>query len=160
VGRVVAASVLGVAVATASISGLWNLATVAVVAVQPRIPLVGAEGVAFAHQVAGRPGVVTLAPDHDHPLSLLSGLRMYLGYTGWVWSYGLPYQDRLDRLTEIYTGGPAGLAAAQRAGISWICLGPPEKRQFRADPAVLEATFPVTVRQGEWELLEVPHAGR
>jgi hypothetical protein len=156
--RIVLGVVLAAASMAASASGLWNLATVCSVTAQPRIPLVSAEGMAFARAAAGRPGVVALSPDHDHPLSLLSGLRIYLGYTGWVWSYGLPYQDRLEVLNRIYSGGPTGLAAAQGAGISWVALGPPERARFHTDAAILEATFPVTVRVGAWELLEVPGA--
>ena len=158
-GRAAAGFALALVAVGASASGLWNLATLGAVASQPRIPLVGEQGVTFAREVGGRSGVVALAPDHDHPLALLSGLRIYLGYTGWVWSYGLPYQDRLDQLTRIYSGGPRGLEAARKAGVSWVALGPPEERQFHADRDLLEKTFPVAVREGAWELLEVPHGG-
>ena len=44
--------------------------------------------------------IVASAPDHNSPV-VLSGRPMFMGYTGTLWSHGLPYQKREEMLKDV-----------------------------------------------------------
>jgi hypothetical protein len=115
------------------------------------------DGVAFAEMIRERtpPGAVILTtPTYNTPV-FLTGRRVFMGYAGFLWANGLPYQEREQDLRAIYAGGPDAQDLLERGGISYIVLGPQERREVEPNETFL-AQFPVVAEIGEYRLLEVP----
>jgi len=114
------------------------------------------DGIAFAEMIRERttPGSVILtAPTYNTPV-FLTGRRVFMGYAGFLWANGLPYQERERDLRAIYAGGPGAEDTARRYGISYIVVGPQELREVAPNDAFL-ARLPLVGQVGEYRLYEV-----
>jgi len=111
------------------------------------------DGIAFAEMIRERtaPGAVILtAPTYNTPV-FLTGRRVFMGYAGFLWANGLPYQEREQDLRAIYAGGPDAEDTGRRYGISYIVVGPQELREVAPNEAFL-ARFPLVGQVGEYRL--------
>ncbi len=83
--------------------------------------------------------VVACAARHDHPVSVLAGRRVVVGYEGWMWSQGLDSAARTRDLKEILALGPGAATAAARYGVRYVVLGPGDRPPSRTGlPVVAE----------------------
>lgn len=114
------------------------------------------DGVAFAEMIRERTpptAVILTAPTYNTPV-FLTGRRVFMGYTGHLWSNGLPYMERERDLRAIYAGGPNAEDLLRRSGVSYIVLGPQERQEVAPNDTYL-VRFPVVAETGEYRLLEV-----
>lgn len=74
------------------------------------------------------PGSVFLTgQEANNPISGLAGRPIILGYTGWLWSYGLDYEERqvdVGRMMEATEDTPELL---KTYGIDYVVIGPNER---------------------------------
>jgi hypothetical protein len=94
------------------------------------------------------------ATNHDNPLSIASGRKLYVGYEGWLWTYGIDANDRLEEVHEMYTGSTRGQELVRRREISYIALGPQELSRYKPNVEQLEALYPVVVEYKNYKLLK------
>jgi hypothetical protein len=114
------------------------------------------DGVAFAEMIREQTpptAVILTTPTYNTPV-FLTGRRVFMGYAGFLWANGLPYVEREQDLRAIYAGEPGAEDLLERTGISYIVLGPQERRDVAPNDAFL-ARFPVVIELGEYRLLEV-----
>jgi hypothetical protein len=114
------------------------------------------DGVAFAEMIreqTPQSAVILTTPTYNTPV-FLTGRPVFMGYAGFLWANGLPYVEREQDLRAIYAGEPGAEDLLQRTGISYIVLGPQERREVAPNDAFL-ARFPVVIELGEYRLLEV-----
>lgn len=76
--------------------------------------------------------VLALAPVHDHPLIVLAGQTAYLGFPGWVWSYGLSYHQREVELKTWYHDG-----FTSQSPVTHVILGPAERSYYQVESLTL-----------------------
>lgn len=124
------------------------------------IPLADKNGVEFARLVEeytdeDPDALILIAPSHDHPVSLLSGRRIYVGYEGWLWTYGLSARTRIEEARQMYAATPYGLQLLRQRNIDYLVLGPHEGHHFRPNEAALTGMFPIVAESGPWRLLKV-----
>jgi hypothetical protein len=115
-----------------------------------------ADGIAFAGQVrdATPAGSVILAdPSYNSPI-LLAGRPVFIGYPGWLFANGLPYQQREADVRTMYGGQAGAEDLLRRSGIDYILIGPQERAGVSPNEAFL-ARFPVVVEVGQYRLLRV-----
>lgn len=84
----------------------------------------------------------------------LTGRPTLLGYTGHVFSRGLPYTDREAAISRIYAGEPDADQLLQQYGIEYIVLSPIERNNLTVNDAYL-ARFTKVAEAGEYALYEV-----
>ena len=114
------------------------------------------DGVGFAQMILEKTpptAVILTTPTYNTPV-FLTGRRAFMGYAGFLWANGLPYTEREQDLRAIYAGGPDAEDKLRRNGISYIVLGPQERREVAPNEAFL-ARFPIVAELGEYRLLEV-----
>jgi hypothetical protein len=122
-----------------------------------------AEDRALAAQVAERtPPDSVIATDgrHDDPLMTLAGRRALVGYTGWLWSYGIDYRTRQDAAATILQGCAAQHQAScaatdliARYGVSYVEV---RLSQVAADVAQWWATtYPPVAQAGDVVVYDV-----
>jgi len=93
------------------------------------------------------------APTWNTPV-FLSGRRSLLGYTGHVWSRGLPYTDREADIKRIYAGEADAEQLIDKYGIEYIVVSPIERSNLTVNDAFFER-FTRVAEAGEYRLYEV-----
>ncbi len=63
----------------------------------------------------------------NNPVASLAGRRLVLGYTGWLWSYGLDFAQRESDVRRIYEGAPEAPELLRQYGIDFVMIGPSER---------------------------------
>jgi hypothetical protein len=98
--------------------------------------------------------VILTAPVFDTPV-YLTGRPIYMGYVGYLWANGLPYPEREPIVAAIYRGDAGALDLARDHGISYVVLGPHERREAEPNEAFL-TSLPVVGAVGEYRLFQIP----
>lgn len=64
--------------------------------------------------------LVLTSTSHHHWVPCLAGNPVFMGYPGWLWSWGIAYTYREKEIFEIWTGRPLALELIRRHGIRFI----------------------------------------
>lgn len=94
------------------------------------------------------------APTWNTPV-FLTGRRSLLGYTGHVWSRGLPYAQREADIARIYAGEPDAMDLLHRYRVDYVVVSPVERNSLTVNDAFF-AALPVVAEAGQYRLHEVP----
>jgi hypothetical protein len=92
---------------------------------------------------------------HNHPITLLTGRRVVLGYPGWMWSQGLHYQGREDALQAIFRLSEDAPRLLRAYGVDYVVIGPDERERFGADTEAYQVRFPPLLRTESYEIFAV-----
>ncbi len=141
-------------------AGLADALSVTVSARTGGIQLTSADDIQFAKQVKAatyqEPNALFIAAtDHDHAMTTVSGRRMYMGYEGWLWTYGFEWSGRQKELEAMYQLSPQGEQLIKSKGIDYITLGPKEVSKYKAATEALTTRFPTVLEFGQYKLLKV-----
>jgi hypothetical protein len=75
--------------------------------------------------------VLAAVPDPDHPAAFW-GAKVAMGYTGHLWSHGIDYLEREEKLDRVFKGQENWLDLAKSIGVTHIYWGENEKRKYGA----------------------------
>jgi hypothetical protein len=75
--------------------------------------------------------VLAVVPDPNHP-AMFWGAGVAMGYPGHLWSHGIDYADREQKLDRIFRGESDWRFLAHDIGITYIYWGENEKRKYGA----------------------------
>jgi uncharacterized membrane protein len=71
--------------------------------------------------------VFVVADDHNSPIPTLAGRRELVGYTAWLWTYGLgDYIQRGEDDKRVLDGDPTALDLVKKYGVNYVMIGPQE----------------------------------
>jgi hypothetical protein len=130
--RALSVLIIGSVLATGTLGVIRLLPfTPAGVAITGPYTLASAAEIRMAAEVEARTAgsaVFLTSPSFDDPIPLLTGRPVVLGYTGWLWSYGLDYTRRQEDVTVTLAGCGATaigecapiLAVLQRYDVSYV----------------------------------------
>jgi hypothetical protein len=116
------------------------------------------EEVQLAEQVrASTPprALFAAGPRHNHPVSLLGGRRLLMGFPGYLWSTGIDFTARQRDLEAIFTLSPAAADLLRAYGVDYVVIGPFEREQLRADVPGYRARYPRVVHTADYEVFAV-----
>jgi hypothetical protein len=88
------------------------------------------------------------ASECNHPL-LLSGRKCLVGYTGHLWSYAIPYEERYEKLRLVMLGREKWRETASELGADFLFWGRFEEKVFAGSPQPWRGVYPV-VSSGAW----------
>jgi hypothetical protein len=74
----------------------------------------------FKELRASSSDLVLTSSSHHHWTPCLAGNPVFMGYPGWLWSWGIAYSYREKELFEIWTGRPMALDLIRTHGIRYI----------------------------------------
>jgi len=86
-------------------------------------------------------------PTYNHPL-LLSGCKMVEGYNGHLYSYGIDYQPRLDKLESMMMGEEGWREIARELNVRYLFWGSREEDAYKGSTEPWK-NLPV-VASGDW----------
>lgn len=98
-----------------------------------RILLLDNEDINFADFVSKNTNphaVFATGSQHNHPIPVLSGRKILVGYTGWLWTYGINYGKREQDLRKIYLGDHNTKTLLENYNVDYLVVGPGERSQF------------------------------
>jgi hypothetical protein len=110
--------------------------------------LVSTQGVAWAAQVATvvpQSSTILTSQQHNNPVSMLSGRPIVMGYPGWLWTYGIDYDQTLSNVEAIYAGAPNAKELLAKYGVGYVEIGPNELAQLTVNRAYF-SSFPIVAR--------------
>ena len=91
---------------------------------------------------------------HNHPIHVLAGRRVVMGYPGWLWSQGYDYRDRQRDVQTIFVMSPQASELLEAYGVDYVVVGPGEQDQFGADPDLFRARYPTVIRTDTYEVFK------
>jgi len=94
------------------------------------------------------------ASSHNHPIPALAGRSTLVGFHGWLWSHGLPYQERADDIRQIYRGGRQAEELISKYKINYVTIGPLEKSEYQINESFL-IKFPTIRLTTGWTIYDV-----
>ncbi|MDP4000357.1 MAG: hypothetical protein Q8Q11_02920 [bacterium] len=88
----------------------------------------------------------------NNSIGSLAGRRLALGYSGWLWSYGLDFKGREADVSRIYEADPETPALLRKYGIDYVVIGPSElsDKGYKVDEAYFAKRYPL------WERFDSP----
>lgn len=103
---------------------------------------------------------------HNHPIPSLTGRPRVMGYEGWLWSHGIPWEEITARKADIKAMYEGNYTLLQKYGIEYVCIGPFERafaaeNQFTINDAAFEdgsryeLTYNAEVKGERWRLYKV-----
>ena len=99
--------------------------------------------------------LVAVGLQHNHPVPVLAGRRVVMGYPGWLWSQGYDYRQRESDLRSIYGLGVDVSRTIDTYGIDYVVVGPNEVAQLGANRAAFASRFPSLAKTANYELFAV-----
>ncbi len=92
---------------------------------------------------------------HNHPVPVLAGRRVLLGYTGWHWSQGVDVTAREREVRAIFALGDDAAAILAQYRVSYVVIGPWEREHLGANAEAFRARFPAPIRTEHYEVFDV-----
>jgi len=77
---------------------------------------------------------------HISPI-VLSGRKRYVGYTGWLWSRGINYKNRLEEEKIMFAGKEDSASLMKEKGINYVLIGNQEFNEFYVNTPFFEETL-------------------
>ena len=98
---------------------------------------------------------VLTADQHNHPVPALTGRKVVMGYTGWLWSYGLNYLPAQIDDGQIFAGSSESAALLKKYDISYVVIGPNELASWHANLQYFQDNYPTVLNEGNYQVFRV-----
>jgi hypothetical protein len=95
------------------------------------------------------------ADRHNHPVPIVAGRRIVLGYRGWLWTHGIDAARHHRDVAAIYRGDAAAASLLRAYGVDYVVVGPPELKAYTVDEEWLAARFAVALAVGAYRVYDV-----
>jgi len=92
----------------------------------------------------------------NNPIADLAGRSVLMSYPGWLWSYGINYNQREADLSRIYSGDAAALELLHRYHVAYVVIGPDERSTLHANVDYFNAGFQLALHTANYEIYAVP----
>lgn len=121
--------------------------------------IVTKEGVAFADVVRKETpprSVFLTAEQLNHPVPVLVGRPMVLGYKGWLVQHGIPIAEREADVKTMYEGGEGAAGLLRKYKVDFVVVGPAEREEFKGlNEAFFEQRRSARIRVGGYTLYDI-----
>jgi len=123
-----------------------------------RYQLANTEDIALADLVLAQTperSVFAVGLQNNHPVPMLTGRRVVMGYPGWLWTHGIDATGRERDLREIYAFGARASALLAVYGVDYVVIGPFERNELGANVAAFQERYPVVISTQNYMVLDV-----
>jgi hypothetical protein len=95
------------------------------------------------------------ADNHNHPIPMVAGRSVVMGYRGWLWTHGFNYRKTELAIKSIYTGQENALELINEYNIDYVVVGPLEKSQYTVDESFFQKHFSQVIDTGSTQIYAV-----
>ena len=92
---------------------------------------------------------------HNHPVPVMAGRRVVMSYTGWLFAFGVQYQERERDVRSIYALAPNTAALLQKYNVDYIVIGPGEEQEFKPNVELFRSRYPRIINTENYEIFKV-----
>ena len=120
--------------------------------------LLSAEELRVAEQVRALTpprAVFAAGLQHNHPVPVMAGRPVVMGYPGWLFSYGIDYSQRERDLRAIYALAANTPALLDRYQIDYVVIGPNERQNFKPNVEAYRGRYQRIISTGNYEVFKV-----
>jgi uncharacterized membrane protein len=85
----------------------------------------------------------------------MAGRRVMMSYPGWLFAFGVNYQERERDVRSTYALAPNTTALLQKYGVDYVVIGPGEEQEFKPNLALFRSRYPCIINTGDYEIFKV-----
>ncbi|MDQ6692061.1 MAG: hypothetical protein M3Z13_04760 [Candidatus Dormibacteraeota bacterium] len=124
------------------------------------IPFTDARGLdtaAWVRENTPARAIFLTSREHNEPVAALAGRRVVLGYTGWIWSYGIgDWEVKKEDVTLMLQGNPKTPGLLARYKVDYVVLGPQERAApYSASEEYWHQTATLVYSNGEYDVYRI-----
>jgi hypothetical protein len=102
------------------------------------------------------PDAVVLSSErHNHPVTMVAGRNLLVGYPGWLWSYGIDATPRIQAAKQLWAGGELSKGYIKEFGVTHAVLGPYEVGETGYDELAFGKYFEQIGEESGWKIFKV-----
>ncbi len=149
---------VGAVVVSLSLAGTADVLRISLPSARQQMFTASDQEIGRTVRTATKPDAVFLTSQSSiNPFSALGGRRIVMGYGGWLWSWGLPYQQREADVARMFEGDQDTEELLGLYRVDYVVFGPSERNQqnYHANEAYFRERFTVWQRFGETTVYEV-----
>ena len=95
------------------------------------------------------------APKHNMPVAALAGRKIVLGYTGWLWTYGIDFSQTEIDTRKILAGDPQSPELLNKYSIDYIAITNDQAAEYDIDINVLNQRYTPIYQDAQWHVYQV-----
>lgn len=76
---------------------------------------------------------ILTSDQHNHFVTMLTGRPIVMGFRGWLWTYGINYQQTENDVRGMFSGSARTPDLLRKYGVSFVVIGPSERGGFAAN---------------------------
>ncbi len=101
--------------------------------------------------------LVLITPKHNHWIPALAGNPVFMGYPGWLWSWGISYSVREAEVNQIFMGGPQTAEILSKYPIEYIVVNDREmvSGRFPVSLSFFRSHYPLLLERGAWHVFKL-----
>ncbi len=117
----------------------------------------GLDTAAWVRDHTAPTAIFLTSTQHNQPVAALTGRRVVLGYTGWLWSYGIgDWVAKENDVKEMLQGGPRAAQLLTHYSVNYVVIGPQERSApFSADEVYWRQTARLVYSNVEYDVYKV-----
>ena len=85
---------------------------------------------------------------HRNWVPILTGRQILCGYQGWMWTYGIKADQRVQDIKELYTGSSLTQPLLKHYNINYVVIGPDERSEFHPNESYFLSHYPIFTQVG------------
>lgn len=94
-------------------------------------------------------------PHHNNPVATLGGRSVVMGYTGWLWTYGIDFAKTQRLESAAWSGSPEAKQAIEDLHVDYIAVSRTDIREYGINESFLDKTYPLTYSDNGWKIYRV-----
>jgi hypothetical protein len=99
--------------------------------------------------------VFATGAQNNHPVPVLAGRKVLMGYPGWLFAEGLPWQERQADLRAIYSLGADAEELLEEYSVDYVVIGPNERESMAANAEAFRSRYRSVIVTESYEVFAV-----
>lgn len=96
-----------------------------------------------------------VVPRHNSPIAALAGRSVVMGYTGWLWTYGIDFAKTQRLETAAWSGGEQAKQAVEDLEVDYIAISRADIREYAINESFLDDTYAQIYSANDWKVYRV-----
>ena len=106
-------------------------------------------------KATGPRDVFLTSTDHNQFIMMWGARPILLGFTPWIWNYGLDYGQAERDLKTIYLGGSETAPLLAKHHIRYVVIGSAERNNFHSNEAYFAKTYSLAFFNHNYRIYDV-----
>jgi hypothetical protein len=96
-----------------------------------------------------------ISNNHLHWLPVASARRVFMGYNGWIWSWGIDYGKRHEEIKKMYQNTKKGRDLLRENQINYVVIDNQAKKEYWADTRYFDENYEKLINSGQYSVYKI-----